>query len=256
VSLPTSEFADLVVGSTIVGAAHRGVERSDSPLGPGGDLLGGVVPCRGARLTDLVWRQPTLAAPNATARLTMTITRWRAESAAGRVHGALRLVGAADELLASGESKWEVPGAQGTATPERIAWDVGSLAWGRRIADELGKDPAFASTTATFDGTIGIASGDDEIHLRIYRGAIIEVAPKALAGSTFTVWASELTWVEMLQSPRLDYVRRASSRQFTTRGNSFEYLRMFKALMLLVEQARANVAEQIVTTNATEVDDA
>src|SRR5690606_5140019 len=49
--------------------------------------------------------------------------------------------------------------------------------------------------------------------------------------------------IGMLAAKRSDYVRRAGQGQFSSSGSSFQYLRMFKAIMLILDAARTEVRE-------------
>ncbi|MDP9462061.1 MAG: hypothetical protein M3Q22_17995 [Actinomycetota bacterium] len=117
---------------------------------------------------------------------------------------------------------------------------MGTLPWGRALADRLAEQPDFRSATATWDGAIGLRSDDDQVQLRVYRGQIIEVAHRTPHGATFSVEATGHAWTDLLTGPSNDYFRRAmSSDDFRVTGNAYEYLRMTKALMTVMDAARS-----------------
>jgi hypothetical protein len=236
-----AEFADVHVGMRTA--------EVEQPAGAGGFELFqpavlGTRPCRGAEVVELTWRRQTAVNPGP-GRLTSLVTRWRAEGRLGFVSTALRLAGPDGTDLQDATVIWQVNDAvfSDADAAARVAWDVGSVAWGRHLAARLRDDAEFASTTATFDGAIALRSGVHEIQFRIYRGQIIEVSRKSLTDFTFCVQASERTWVELLAAPRNDFLRRTVARQFTVRGNGFQYLRMHKAMMIILNRARDAASE-------------
>ncbi|OZM79061.1 hypothetical protein CFP66_27425 [Pseudonocardia sp. MH-G8] len=170
-------------------------------------------------------------------RLQMTVVRCRRTRRGDRgvVTRYMRLVD--DEGAVVQEGTTAVLLAARGAGPDPVARDFGTLAWGEALAARLG--PVFAEALAGWDGTIGLRAGDHEVHLRIYRGAVIEVSGRSALGATFTVEADELTWTELVESGTNDFVRRAMTGAFAVRGNGYEYLRLTRPLSLLVDAARA-----------------
>lgn len=258
-----AEFADVHVGMRTA--------EIEQPAGAGGlELFHTAVlaarPCRGAEPVELTWRRPSPAsarsadaepasvsaetadaeaAGTGAVRVSALVTRWRTEGSAGFLSTALRLAGPDGTDAQDATVLWQVDDAvfaDGDAAA-RVAWDFGTVAWGQHLAARLGEDKEFASTTATFDGTIALRSGAHEVQFRVYRGQIIEVSRKSLTDFTFCLQASERTWVELLGAPRNDFLRRTVARQFSVRGNGFQYLRMHKALMIIIDQARDAAAE-------------
>jgi acyl dehydratase len=127
-----------------------------------------------------------------------------------------------------------------------VGRDFGTVAWGEALAAQLAEDPTFRESLASWDGTVGLRAGEHEVHLRVYRGAVIEVSGRAALGATFTVEADELTWTELVTAPTNEFVRRGMEGQFTVRGNGYEYLRLTRALTLVVDAARAIATEGAV----------
>jgi hypothetical protein len=238
-----AEFADVHVGMRTA--------EIEQPAGVGGlelfhTAVLGMRPCRGAEPVELTWRRPVSATTGtAPVRLCALVTRWRTEGRSGVLSTALRLAGPDGAEVQDATVLWQVNDVVvGDAdSAARVAWDFGSVPWGQHLATRLREDQEFAATTATFDGTIALRSGAHEVQFRVYRGQIIEVSRKSLTDFTFCVQASERTWVELLAAPRNDFLRRAVARQFSVRGNGFQYLRLHKALMIIIDRAREAAAE-------------
>ncbi len=127
--------------------------------------------------------------------------------------------------------------------PDPVGRDFGSVAWGRALAGHLADDGRFAAALASWDGAIGLRAGTDEVHLRVYRGAIVEVSSRAALGATFTLEADERTWLELATAPVNDFVQRSMRGQFSVRGNGYEYLRLTRPLSHVVDAARALAGE-------------
>ncbi|HEY3751124.1 MAG TPA: hypothetical protein VGL80_18195 [Pseudonocardiaceae bacterium] len=170
------------------------------------------------------------------------VTRRRVESDSARIHQDVRATAADGSVVYTIRLQWSVadtdPGHVGIA-------DVGSVEWGKQLAARLSKDDGFVSSVSTFDGTIGIVSGDEQVRFRIYRGQIVETARKSLDGPTFDITADERTWVELLLGEYDDYVRLAARGRFRILGSGFQYLRMTRTVRLMVTAARAMAAEHM-----------
>jgi hypothetical protein len=172
------------------------------------------------------------------------VTRRRVESDAVLVHQDVRATSADGTVAHSVHLRWSVPCDDTTLSARRLAVaDIGSVEWGRRLADRLATDDGFVSSVSTFDGTIGVVSGDEQVRFRIYRGRIIETARKALDGATFDLTTDERTWVELLLGEHDDYVRFAARGRFRILGSGFQYLRMTRTVRLMVTAARAMARE-------------
>lgn len=115
--------------------------------------------------------------------------------------------------------------------------------WGVLVRDSLAADPDFASSLATWDGTIGLRCDDREVHLRVYRGRIIDVTRRTPGGATFTFIAPGHTWVDLMLGERNDFMRRAITGEFSSAGNGYEYLRLTKPLNIVIAHARAIAQE-------------
>jgi putative sterol carrier protein len=132
------------------------------------------------------------------------------------------------------------------AGEDRAGWAFGTPRWAEALASRLADDARFGSAVATWDGTIGLRCGGAEVHLRIYRGRVIEVTRRAPHGATFTLGADEVTWTRLITGPRNDFLRRAMRGEFDVRGSGYEYLRLTKVLDVLVDNARALAVREAV----------
>lgn len=233
-----ASFAQVRVGQVTHG------EATDRPAGAAGflSLVDDVSPCPGAVLADLHWSR--VDTERAGTRVEATVTRWRVAADTGTIHQDIRLLDATDKVVEHADAVWRVSGVGAVAEdPSRVALDFGSQPWARLVAERLSDDAEFTSATASFDGSIGLAVGEDEVDLRIYKGSIIEVNRKSLQGATFTIAATELTWVRLFTDRYDDYVRLAARGAFRIKGSGFQYLRMTKAVRILVSRVRSLVAD-------------
>lgn len=123
------------------------------------------------------------------------------------------------------------------------ATDFCTVDWGVLVRDSLAADAAFASSLATWDGTIGLRCDDREVHLRVYRGRIVDVTRRTPGGATFTFVAPGHTWVDVVLGAKEDFMRRAISGEFSSTGNGYEYLRLTKPLNVVIAHARSIARE-------------
>ncbi len=120
--------------------------------------------------------------------------------------------------------------------PDPVGRAFGTVAWAEALAARL--DDAFAADLATWDGTVGLRAGDDEVHLRLYRGRVLEVVSRTPRGATFVLGADAATWLELVEAPDNTFMRLAMAGRFTVTGDGYEYLRLTGALHRLVDAAR------------------
>ncbi|WP_131735475.1 hypothetical protein [Actinomadura roseirufa] len=248
---PMSEEVAPVVGTRSRSAPHVAETRDAMPFS--GELpvllelLEQVRPAPGAELVSLRWdRQappPGGDGPGATAvRLEATVTRRVPGAGPGRatIHQSVRVVDDRDHVRARSSVAWNAPV---TLSPDAAAeWeaaDFASVRWGGRLRERLDGDARFARATRGFDGAIAFAAEDRQAHFRIYRGAVIDVARKSLDGALFTIEGTDLAWVELLAAGSNDFIRRTSEGRFRARGSGYQYLRMIKAVMIMIDHARA-----------------
>lgn len=171
--------------------------------------------------------------------VTVTATVIRLEplpTGPGRVTLARIMTRGDSTVVMEGSAQVLVPTKGGERSTAR---DVGTKPWGLALANILGDDEAFRSSVASWDGTIGVRGGSHEVHFRIYCGRVIEVTSRSPLGATFTLSATDSVWTDILMAPSLRFGTRMMSGQFAVTGNPYEYLRLTKALELMVEAARA-----------------
>lgn len=235
---------DLAAFTALSGDDHPIHTRSDAILqGPFGIAVamglmqglgvnGGAI--RGLLDTHWIYRHPVRVGD--TLRLEMTIVRCRRTSRGDRgvVTRHMRLVDAAGRSMQEGTTA-ALFDARG-AGPDPVGRAFGTRAWADALVAALPAE--FAESVASWDGAVGLRAGTDEVCLRIYRGRIIEVDTRPALGPTFTVEADELTWTELITAPRNDLTRFAMTGRIGMRGNGYEYLRLTRALHLIVDAAR------------------
>ena len=186
--------------------------------------------------THWAYRRPVRVGDTLT--LEVTVVRCRRTSAGDRgvVTRAMRLVDAAGATLQEGTTSALIA-ARGRG-PDPVGRAFGTVAW----AEALAEHADLAEDLASWDGTIGLRCGidvnGDEVHLRVYRGRVIEVARRALRGATFVLGADAATWLEMVEAPGNPFMRLAMAGRFTVSGDGYEYLRLTAALHRLVDAAR------------------
>ncbi|OUC80423.1 hypothetical protein [Gordonia lacunae] len=151
----------------------------------------------------------------------------------------VEVVDEAGRVRESGVETWQ------TATrPNPItALDFCGIEWATDLQSRLHRDEAFTSSVSTWDGTIGLRSGAREVHLRIYKGQVIDVTRRSLLGATFTFEARPETWVELILGADDDFMRRALRGEFSSAGNGYEYLRLTRPLHTIMHHARAMAQE-------------
>jgi hypothetical protein len=221
-----------------VGAAVSGTVKAGPP-GAGGriGLLTAGPPVAGARLTGLTWR----AAAGTREAGEGEVLQARTVIIGRRFDEGLALTDAAGDLVDQAVTSWQVPRA-GLPGPDQTTDQLASPAWGTLLAERLTTDPAFASSVATFDGSVGLVSrgsdGTTAVEFRLYRGAILETGRKTLDGPTFAIEADPLTWAELVTGRYDDYLRLAARGRFTIRGSGFQYLRLSKTIRIMIWHAR------------------
>lgn len=186
------------------------------------------------------WHSPIR--PGAELTLTTVVVGLRASGggSAGVITRHNELTDAHGTVVQSGTSRVLVRARDEARDEPRTA--IGTLEWGRRLADVLSTDDRFQSAVAEWDGALGLRSGDAEVHLRIYRGRIIEVTRRTPHGPTFTFGANERTWTDLLLDDDPHFGVRLMRGDFQVSGDPYEYLRLTKALSLVVDGARALAA--------------
>jgi hypothetical protein len=228
-----------------------GMAASPAPDGGVPQLLPAITqapPARDAVMVSVQWEQGSRP-KSVGVRVEGVVTRWKParKRGRGRLHQDVRLLDADGQVVETARVAWDVPAAsdgQDDESASRVAWDVGTVAWGRHLAARLAANEAFVSAVETFDGSVGIRAGEEQVEFRIYRGKVIEVARKSPEGPTFTIAGNERAWVDLLSSSKNDLVARLGRNEFRSSGNNYQYLRIFKAIMLMIDEAQLAVAKE------------
>lgn len=190
-------------------------------------------------LLDTNWKYLAPIYVHDTITCEITVTRKRASATAGRgvIHRHVVLRNQDNTVVQQGTSAFLVRAQSSAEIPAELQF--GTAAWGQALVPYLESDQEFAAAIAAYDGTIGVAVGEEEVHFRCYRGRIIEAAHRSLLGADFTLAADEFTWTQLILGNTNDFMKRAMLGQFSVRGSGAEYLRMTKVLVHLVDAARA-----------------
>ena len=184
-------------------------------------------------MTSAHWefRRPVFVGDALTLDMTITRCRVSRKGDTGTVHRWLRLTNQHGDLVQEGTSPARLRRRDADVTREPVlALDFGSVGWARLLADRLADDDDFRDATATFDGAIGFRAGDDIAHLRVHHGNVLECSARADAARRFEIAGTELDWVELAFAPRNDFMARTIGGQFAVSGDTYEYLRLTRAL--------------------------
>jgi putative sterol carrier protein len=201
----------------------------------------GVLPASVLRVLETQWRDLSSSAADGAVEATFTVTGLRRIPAegAGSVQWHALVRDGSGRTLQEGSITVLLPSlSDGSTDPAER--DFCTRPWAEALARRLAEDEGFRSATSTWDGCIGLrAGGRSQVQLRIYRGRIIEVAARTPLGATFTLEAADHVWTDLMTGPSNDFFHRAmSGDSFTVTGNVYEYLRLSKALMALIDAAR------------------
>ena len=162
----------------------------------------------------------------------------------GRVTWHHELRAASGELIGSGAAVDRL--RAGNAFARDTNRDVGTVVWAEGLAELLTADESFASALGTWDGTVGVRSGNREAQFRIYRGRVIEVTRRTAHGATFTLGADDHTWVDILTADeQVPFGVLLMTGAFEVNGDPYEYLRLTKALEIIVESARSYACHSV-----------
>jgi acyl dehydratase len=184
-------------------------------------------------MTSAHWefRRPVFVGDALTLDMTITRCRVSRKGDTGTVHRWLRLTNQHGELVQEGTSPAVLRRRDADVAREPVlALDFGSMGWARLLTDRLASDEEFRGATATFDGAIGFRAGDAVAHLRVHRGTVLECSTRADAARRFEIAGTELDWVELAFAPRNDFMARTIGGQFDVSGDTYEYLRLTRAL--------------------------
>lgn len=176
--------------------------------------------------------------------LRMLVTRCRRTSGgeSGVVNRHMRLTNQDGAVVQEGTSAMLVhargPRADGEEEA-RAHRDFGSLVWGRLLAKRLSSDEAFAHATIAFDGAIGLQAGTEVVYLKTYLGCVIDVVQRTQVPADFIVQGSEAAWADLALADRNDYIARAMHGEFSISGSTYQYLRLTRAVVALMDSVQA-----------------
>lgn len=190
-------------------------------------------------MLDLHWSflTPMRVGDRVTCELTVTRIRRSSSGDKGVVHRSIELRNQDGALLQTGTSSLLVSASTDEALPTQ--WDFLSKGAIDAIGAALDEDSDFRAMTDAYDGTIGIAVGDAQMHLRVYRGRVVEVSRRSLLGADFVVHISELDWTRLMTAADNQFMQMSMTGRFRSSGSGAEYLRMTRALIAVVDIARA-----------------
>ncbi|WP_232717827.1 hypothetical protein [Gordonia metallireducens] len=192
-------------------------------------------PVQCAERVAISWSATTPVVATDHVHATTLVTRVGADG----IDREVRLIDDAGRVRESGTETWRTD-----VSPQPVPeLDFCSAEWGELLRARLHQDTVFTSAVSTWDGTVGLRCGTREVHLRIYKGQIIDVTRRSPLGATFTFEASPATWVDLTQSDSDDFMRRALRGEFSSAGNGYEYLRLTKPLHAIIQNARALAQE-------------
>ena len=181
--------------------------------------------------THWTYRQPVRVGDVLTLEVTIVRCRRTSSGDRGVVTRHMRLTAAGGTVQEGTTSALIAARGDG---PDPVGRAFGTVGWAQALVGHLD----VADDLATWDGTIGLRCGDDEVHLRVYRGRVIEVARRAPRGATFVLGADATTWLELVEAPENPFMRLAMAGRFTATGDGYEYLRLTSVLHRLADTAR------------------
>lgn len=197
-------------------------------------------------LLDTRWRYhaPIRVGDSLTASILITRCRRTSRGDTGVVGRYVEVTDRTGRLVQSGSTAYLVRARDGAS--DEVGREFFSTRWARAIASRLDADPAFSGATATWDGAIGLRCGDETAQFRVYRGRVLEGSSRTPAGPTFCLEADERVWAELLTGPINDLmIRLMRADEFRTSGNAYEYLRLTRAVLALVDVIRTFATEEI-----------
>ncbi|WP_193101411.1 hypothetical protein [Brevibacterium aurantiacum] len=115
----------------------------------------------------------------------------------------------------------------------------GSREWNAELDRRLSNDESFARLIETYDGTIGISIGGRPVHIRCYRGQVVEVVARAIKGADFVLDIPGEVFIDLMSSNDNSFMETAMLGKMRSSGSGYEYLRMTSALIRIIDNARA-----------------
>jgi len=132
----------------------------------------------------------------------------------------------------------------------------GSAGWNSALRDRLREDSEFSTLIEAYDGTIGIAIGGRPVHIRCYRGHVLEVVARSILGADFVLSIPSDVFIDLVTAERNRFMETAMSGKIRSSGSGYEYLRMTSALIRIIDHARAMAvtagyvgSERVLDTN-------
>ncbi|GAA4930570.1 acyl dehydratase [Actinomycetospora succinea] len=182
--------------------------------------------------THWAYRRPVRVGDVLTLEVAIVRARRTSSGDRGVVTRAMALRNERGETVQEGTTAAMI--AARSAGPDPVGRAFGTVGWAEALTDKVD----LTDDLASWDGTLGLRSGDDEVHVRVYRGRVIEVARRSPRGATFTVGADAATWLELVEAPDNPFMRLAMAGRFTVTGDGYEYLRLTSVLHRLADAAR------------------
>lgn len=131
-----------------------------------------------------------------------------------------------------------------TGLPEpTAAQGPGSRPWAALLHERLRADERFARLIETYDGTIGLRIAGREVHIRCYRGQVLEAVPRSIRGADFLVDISGAEFVALMMAASNTFMESAMQRRISSSGSGYEYLRMTTALVRIIDVCRGIAAD-------------
>lgn len=189
-------------------------------------------------MLDTNWRyhQPIQVGDEIRGEVTITRRRRTSRGVTGVIGRHITLINQHGSVVQSGTSAFLMEAEPGT---DSVGQNHFSREWIAAMASALDSNRAFGKATETWDGTVGLRRLDEIAQFRIYRGRVVEAGTRTPNGPTFCVESDELTWAELFAGPCNDLtVRLMGGDSIRCTGSAYEYLRLTKALSLLVDVAR------------------
>ncbi|SMY10775.1 hypothetical protein [Brevibacterium jeotgali] len=119
----------------------------------------------------------------------------------------------------------------------------GSREWARLLQERLVADQEFTELIETYDGTIGLRIGGREVHIRCYRGRVLEVSPRSIRGADFVIDISGAEFISLMTAEANMFMESAMLRRLSSSGSGYEYLRMTTALIRVIDLCRSLAAD-------------
>lgn len=115
----------------------------------------------------------------------------------------------------------------------------GSREWNAELHRRLSEDESFARLVESYDGTVGISIGGRPVHIRCYRGQVLEVVARAVKGADFVLDIPGEVFIDLMSSNDNSFMETAMMGKMRSSGSGYEYLRMTSALIRIIDNARA-----------------